>query len=130
MGKYYFYEIDEFRQSREDADAILKHIEEYSRYQEGDHTFSKSKFGNITESHTEKEVEIIIPDTGDTVLINGAERHLDLMFKMELKELEDHVRIGTKLIEDGQSISCLLYVNYHQSKAFIEALEAMKNRKV
>lgn len=126
FGKYYFYEADEFKRLRQDADTILKHIEEYSRYQEGDHAFTKSKFGNITESYTEKQVEMVIPSAGDTVLINGQKRHLDLAFKMETKELEDHLRIATRLIEEGQSISCLLYVNYEQSKDFIEALEGLK----
>ena len=128
LGKYYFYEEDEFKRLKKDGAQILKHIEEYSRYQEGDHAFTKSKFGNITESYTEKQVQVSIPSEGDYILINGEKRHLALDFKMELKELEDHVRIGTKLIEEGQSISCLMYVNYDQSKAFINALENLKNR--
>lgn len=127
LGKYYFYEEDEFRRLREDADTIIKHIEEYSRYQEGDHAFTKSKFGSITESRTEKHAEVVIPTAGDTVLINGEKKHLDLAYKMEVKKLEDHARIATKIIEEGQSISCLMYVNYDQSKAFIEALEGLKS---
>lgn len=126
LGKYYFYEEDEFKRLRQDAETILKHIEEYSRYQEGDHAFTKSKFGNITESITEKAVEIIIPSQGDGVFIHGEKRHFDLAYKMDLKELEDHIRIATRLIEEGQSISCLLYINYDQSKAFIDALEKLK----
>lgn len=47
---------------------------------------------------------------------------------MEIRELEDHVRIATRMIEEGQSISCLLYIDYDQSKEFIQALEQLKSR--
>lgn len=128
LGKYYFYEVSDFKASHEDADMILQKIEEYSRYQQGDHAFTKSKFGNITESYTEKQVEVVIAEASDDVWIQGEKRHLDLNYKMEVTNLEDHVRIATRLIEDGESISCLMYINYEQDKAFLEALEQLKAR--
>ncbi|MEF9960663.1 MAG: hypothetical protein RR448_09080 [Niameybacter sp.] len=128
LSIYYFYEEADFRQKRQDAEKILEHIKEYSRYQEGDVAFTISKFGNISEGHTLKEVEVVIPSEGDVVWVKGEKRHLDLQFKMETKALEDHVRIATRLIENGESISCLMYVNYKQDKAFLEALEKLKER--
>lgn len=128
LATYYFYEQEDFRSMREDADKILQHIKEYSRYQEGDHAFTISKFGNISHSYTQKNVEVVIPSEGDDVWIHGEKRHFDLQFKMETKQLEDHVRIATRLIEDGQSISCLIYMNDEQDKAFLEALNGLKAR--
>lgn len=130
LSIYYFYEEDTFRSMRQDAEKILAHIEEYSRYQEGDIAFTKSKFGSITESHTQKDVEVVIPAEGDTVWFQGEKRHLDLKFKMEVKNLEDHARIATRLIEQGQSVSCLMYIDYKQDQAFLEALNKLKERQI
>lgn len=128
LGKYYFYEIEDFQKQCPEADKILKEIEEYSRSQQGDHAFTKSKFGNITESYTEKQVEVIVPTQGDWILLNNQKRHLDLNYKMEIRKLEDHIRVATRLIEEGQSISCLMYINYAQEEAFLNALNQLKSR--
>ncbi|MGL4346181.1 MAG: hypothetical protein ACRCTE_13365 [Cellulosilyticaceae bacterium] len=126
LGKYYFYDIESFKSQNPNAEMILKQIKEYSRYQEGDHAFTKTKFGHISEGYTLKGVEVVIPPHADYLLIGGEKRHLDLAFKMECSKLEDHVRIGTRLIEDGQSISCLLYINHTQAQDFLNCLEQIK----
>lgn len=128
LTTYSFYEIDDFKKMREDADKILNHIQEYSRYQEGEDTFTKSKFGNISHGHTKKQVEVVIPEVGDTVWVGGQQRHFDLKFKRDEKRLEDHVRIATRIIEKGQSISCLMYIDYKQDEAFLHALNELKTR--
>ena len=127
LSTYYFYEIDDFKRMREDGEKIIQRIDEYSRYQDGDVAFTKSRFGSIAESHTHKDVEVIISTTHDDVWIAGEKRHFDLQYKMETSTLEDHLRIATRLIADGQSISCMLYINYDQDKKFLAALERLKN---
>ena len=128
MSLYYFYDEEDFKRVRQDAEQVIAHIREYSRYQEGDLTYTFSKFGSISEGHTHRHVEVVIPKEGDTVWVQGEKRHLDLKYKMETKVLEDHVRIATRIIEDGQSVACMMYIDYKQDKAFLEALNKLKER--
>ena len=77
-------------------------------------------------SDTKREVDVVIDLEQNKITINGENAHLDLIYKFETKELEDHIRIATRISEKTNDISCLLYVNNDQSKSFIKDLESIK----
>lgn len=127
FSKYYFYEECEFKNSRDDADFILEQIKLNGRYDIDGHSFTFSKYNNIVESITKTNVNFSVILASENVIIDNEEKHLDLNYKCDIKELEDHIRIGTKINENFKSISCLLYINYKQSNEFLDAIEYVKS---
>ncbi|RDY23924.1 hypothetical protein CHF27_006110 [Romboutsia maritimum] len=126
LAKYYFYEEDEFVNSVEDGEYILKQIKESNRFDYKGHSFKYTKFKNISMSDTQKDVDIEIKENSIDVVINGEKKHLDLIYKFETKQLEDHVRIATRISEEIDDISCLLYIDHNQADDFIKELKFVK----
>ncbi|MGL5694714.1 MAG: hypothetical protein ACRCXA_11595 [Peptostreptococcaceae bacterium] len=126
FSKYYFYEEDDFVKVIDEGEDILKQLKESNRVDYKGHSFKYTKFGNISMSDTKKDVEIDIDTNSVDVEINGEKSHLDLIYKFETKQLEDHVRIATRISEKIDDISCLLYIDNKQSKSFIEDLNSVK----
>lgn len=126
FAKYYFYEEDEFVNSVEDGEYILKQIKESNRFDYKGHSFKYTKFKNISMSDTQKDVDIEIKENSIDVVINGEKKHLDLIYKFETKQLEDHVRIATRISEEIDDISCLLYIDHNQADDFIKELKFVK----
>lgn len=129
FSKYYFYEEDEFPKIVEDGEYILNQIKESNRFDYKGHSFKYTKFGNVSMSDTKRDVEIEILDDIN-VLINGEKAHLDLIYKFETRKLEDHVRIATRISEEIDDVSCLLYVSHNQANDFIKDLEKVKQKQV
>ena len=75
-------------------------------------------------------MEITINKDDYNVKINNEIVHLDLIYKMDIKELEDHFRITTRISEKGEDISCLLYINLNDGKDFINALNKVKENQI
>lgn len=125
FSKYYFYEEDKFQDKIDEGEFILKQIKENNRFDYKGHSYKYTKFGNISMSDTKRDAEIEIDDNYN-IKLNGDKIHLDLIYKFETKELEDHVRISTRISEKTDDISCLLYVNYNQAKDFINDLSNIK----
>ncbi|HSQ90462.1 hypothetical protein [Romboutsia sp.] len=126
FAKYYFYEEDKFKDAVEDGEYILNQIKESNRFDYKGHSFKYTKFGNISMSDTQRNVDIEIEENSIDVIINGEKKHLDLIYKFDTKELEDHVRITTRISEKIDDISCLLYIDYDQANEFIKELENVK----
>ena len=61
------------------------------------------------------------------VKFNGETTHLDLIYKMEIKELEDQYRVATRISEKGGNISTLLYINLKDKDDCLNALEAVRD---
>lgn len=126
FSKYYFYEEEDFLEKIEDGNYILNQIKESNRFDYKGHSFKYTKFGNISMGDTKRDVDVVIDLEQNKITINGENAHLDLIYKFETKELEDHMRIATRISEKTDDISCLLYVNNAQSKSFIKDLEYIK----
>ena len=71
-------------------------------------------------------MEIEIKENDINVLINGENAHLDLIYKFDTKNLEDHIRITTRISEKSDDISCILYIDYNQGNNFVKELENVK----
>lgn len=127
FAKYYFYEEDDFVNNVEDGEYILKQVKESNRFDYKGKSFKFTKFGNISMSDTQRDVDIEIEEKNINVIINGEQKHLDLIYKFETRELEDHIRIATKISEKTDDISCLLYIDYNQAEKFITELEAVRD---
>lgn len=130
LAKYYFYEEDKFVDSVEDGEYILNQIKESNRFDYKGHSYKYTKFGNISKSNTERDVDIEIEENSIDVFINGEKAHLDLIYKFETRELEDHVRIATRISEKIDDISCLIYIDHSQAKEFVKELEDVKKVQV
>ena len=126
FARYYFYEEDNFSDKVEDGDYILENLKISNRFDYKGHSFKYTKFGNISMSDTKRDVEIEIPQSSINVIIDGETKHLDLIYKFETRNLEDHVRIATRISEKIDDISCLLYIDYNQSENFVKDLEEVK----
>ncbi|MGL4912948.1 MAG: hypothetical protein ACRC3Y_11030 [Romboutsia sp.] len=126
FSKYYFYEEKDFSDNVEEGVYILENLKLSNRFDYKGHSFKYTKFGNISMSDTKRDVNIEIPEDSINVIIDGETKHLDLIYKFEIRELEDHVRIATRISEKIDDISCLLYINYNQSKNFINDIENVK----
>lgn len=126
FSKYYFYEEENFSQKVEEGELILEKLKESNRFDYKGHSFKYTKFNNISMSHTQRNVEIEIPENSINIIINGETKHLDLIYKFETKNLEDHVRIATRISEKTDDVSCLLYVDHKQSNEFLKELENVK----
>ena len=127
FSKYYFYEEDKFIQEVEDGEYILEQIKKSNRFDYKGHSYKYTKFGNIYKSDTQRDVEVEIKENDINVLINGENAHLDLIYKFDTKNLEDHIRITTRISEKNDDISCLLYIDYNQGNDFLKELENVKD---
>lgn len=126
LGKYNFYEEDELITLRDDGQYIVDNLKNSNRFDYDGASYTYTKYGNISEGRTEKNVQITIEENDINVKINSQVVHLDLIYKMDIKELEDHVRITTRISEKIRSVSCLMYIGYKENKDFIEALNKVK----
>lgn len=130
IGKYHFYEKDELIKFRNDGQYIMDNLDKSNRFDYDGASYTFTKFGNISEGKTEKGVEITINKDDYNVKINNEIVHLDLIYKMDIKELEDHFRITTRISEKGEDISCLLYINLNDGKDFINSLNKVKENQI
>lgn len=126
FSKYYFYEEDEFLKEVEEGEYILEQIKKSNRFDYKGHSYKYTKFKNISKSDTQRNVEIEIPKDDINVIINGEVAHLDLIYKFDTKELEDHIRITTRISEENDDTSCILYIDYNQGNEFVKELENVK----
>ena len=126
FSKYYFYEEDEFLKEVEEGEYILEQIKKSNRFDYKGHSYKYTKFKNISKSNTKRDVEIEIPKDDIDVIINGEVAHLDLIYKFDTKELEEHIRITTRISEDSYDTSCILYIDYNQGNEFVKELENVK----
>lgn len=126
-SKYYFYEEEEFKNKFENADTILDYIKSNGRYNTLESSFTFSKYGNIAESKTKTHVNFSIILDSENVIINNEEKYLDLNYKCDIKYLEDHLRLTTKINDNSHLVSCILYINYAQAEDFINSIEYVKN---
>ncbi|MCC3866748.1 hypothetical protein [Terrisporobacter mayombei] len=126
FSKYYFYEEDDFVNQVEDGKYILEQIKTSNRFDYKGHSYKYTKFGNISQSDTKRDVNMEIVADSVNVIIDNEECHLDLIYKFETKVLEDHVRVTTRISEKNDDISCLLYINNNEAKECIKELEGVK----
>lgn len=126
FSKYYFYEEDDFVNQVEDGTYILEQIKKSNRFDYKGHSYKYTKFGNISQSNTKRNVDLEIPADGINVIIDNEECHLDLIYKFETKTLEDHVRISTRISEKNDDVSCLLYISNNEAEDCIKELENVK----
>lgn len=126
LGKYNFYDEDELITLRDEGQYILDNLKESNRFDFDGASYTFTKYGNISEGKTEKDVKISIEEGNINVNINNEIVHLDLIYKMDVKELEDHFRITTRISEKGNSVSCLMYINTKDAEDFISALNGVK----
>lgn len=126
FSKYYFYEEDDFVNEVEEGKYILEQIKTSNRFDYKGHSYKYTKFGNISQSDTKRDVNMEIVSDSVNVIIDNEKCHLDLIYKFETKVLEDHVRVTTRISEKNDDVSCLLYINNSQAKEFIKELEEVK----
>lgn len=127
IGRYRFYEEEEFIEVMDEGEYILDNLKKSSRFDYKGSSYRFTKFGNISEGTTEKDVPLKIEAGSIDVEINNETVHLDLIYKMEVKKLEDHYRIATRISEKNEQVSALLYINLEDGKDCIKALEEVKN---
>lgn len=126
FSKYYFYEEDDFVNEVEEGKYILEQIKTSNRFDYKGHSYKYTKFGNISQSDTKRDVNMEIVAGNVNVILDNEERHLDLIYKFETKVLEDHVRVTTRISEKNDDVSCLLYINNSEAKECIKELEEVK----
>ncbi|HBI92372.1 MAG TPA: hypothetical protein DDY58_08025 [Terrisporobacter glycolicus] len=126
FSKYYFYEEDDFVNEVEEGKYILEQIKTSNRFDYKGHSYKYTKFGNISQSDTKRDVDMEIVSDSLNVIIDNEKCHLDLIYKFETKVLEDHVRVTTRISEKNDDVSCLLYINNSQAKECIKELEEVK----
>lgn len=127
VGKYRFYEEEEFIEVVKDGEYVLKNLKESNRFDYNNSSYTFTKFGNISEGITDRNVKLEVDKDSVNVKLNGEVTHLDLIYKMEIKELEDHYRVATRISERGGNVSALLYINLKDGKQCLEALEAVRD---
>lgn len=126
FSKYYFYEEDDFVNQVEEGKYILEQIKISNRFDYKGHSYKYTKFGNISQSDTKRDVNMEIVADSVNVIIDNEECHLDLIYKFETKVLEDHVRVTTRISEKNDDVSCLLYIDNNEAKECIKELEGVK----
>lgn len=99
IGKYNFYDEGEFIKKVTDGEYILENIKKSNRFDYNEATYTFTKFGSISEGVTTKNVLVEIEPNNIDVKMNGENVHLDLIYKMDIKELENHYRIATRISE-------------------------------
>ncbi|UEL47843.1 hypothetical protein [Terrisporobacter hibernicus] len=120
FSKYYFYEEDDFVNEVEEGKYILEQIKTSNRFDYKGHSYKYTKFGNISQSDTKRDVDMEIVSDSVNVIIDNEKCHLDLIYKFETKVLEDHVRVTTRISEKNDDVSCLLYINNSEAKELEE----------
>ena len=130
FGKYHFYEENELVKEKEDGEYILENLKKSNRFDYNGASYTFTKFGNISEGRTEKDVDLTIKENDYNVDINGEVVHLDLIYKMDIKKLEDHYRITTRISEKGDTVSCLLYIDLENGEDFINGLNHVKEAQI
>ena len=118
VGKYKFYEEDDLIKSREDGEYIIENLKKSNRFDYDGASYTFTKFNNISEGKTERDVKAEIMENENNIKLNGQIVHLDLIYKMDIMRLEDHERIITKISEKEGSISCMLYINLEDAEDF------------
>ena len=126
VGKYYFYEEEDFSDEVENGDYILENIKKSNRFDYNNATYTYTKYGNISKGITERSVILEVEKDNIDVKMNNENIHLDLRYKMDVKRLEDHYRITTRISEKAGHTSVLLYPNLEDGEDCIKALEAVK----
>ncbi len=125
FSKYYFLEEEDFIK-QEEGSYILEQIKLGNRFDYKGHSYKYTKFNNISKSDTKRNVELEILENNINVLINGELKHLDLIYKLDTRKLEDHIRITTRISEKNDDISCIMYIDNEHGDAFIKDLEVIK----
>lgn len=128
LGKYHFYEEDDFKEKVKDGEYILDNLKKSNRFDYCGATYTFTKFGNISQGITEKNVELEIDEESIDVKFNRESVHLDLIYKMDVKKLEDHYRIATRISEKQNNISVLLYVNIKDGEECLASLKKVRER--
>lgn len=126
VGKYHFYEEEEFIEVFDDGEYILENLKKSNRFDYNNASYKYTKYGNISEGITENNVKVNIKKGNIDVTMNGQNTHLNLRYKMEVKKLEDYYRISTKASEVDDDYSILLYINNDDGEDFINALNEVK----
>ena len=126
FSKYYFYEEDDFVKEVEEGKYILEQLKTSNRFDYKGHSYKYTKFGNISQSDTKRDVNMEIVKDSVNVIIDNEKCHLDLIYKFETKVLEDHIRVTTRISEKNDDVSCLLYINNNEAKECIKELEEVK----
>lgn len=126
IGRYHFYEEEEFIEVIDEGEYILENLKKSSRFDYKGASYRFTKFGNISEGITENNVPITIKPGSIDIEIDNKTVHLDLIYKMEVKKLEDHYRIATRISEKNEQVSALLYINLNDGEDCISALEEVR----
>lgn len=126
FSKYYFYEEDDFVNQVEEGKYILEQIKTSNRFDYKGHSYKYTKFENISQSDTKRDVNMEIVKDSVNVIIDNEKCHLDLIYKFETKVLEDHVRVTTRISEKDDDVSCLLYIKNSEAEECIKELEEVK----
>lgn len=129
FSKYYFYDLDEFRKE-DDSEYILEKINECNRFNYKGYTYKYSKYNNIVKGETKKNIDMTIDESNGDVTIEGKVNRLDLIYKYQTKQLEDHVRIATKVCDNLSEVSCLIYIDNTQCKEFLNSLDNIKENQI
>ncbi|GAA0863686.1 hypothetical protein [Paraclostridium tenue] len=129
FSKYYFYDLDEFRKE-DDSEYILEKINECNRFNYKGYTYKYSKYNNIVKGETKKNIDMTIDESNGNITIEGKVNRLDLIYKYQTKQLEDHVRIATKVCDNINETSCLIYIDNAQCKEFLNSLDNIKENQV
>ena len=127
IGKYRFYEEEEFIEVIDEGEFILENLKKSGRFDYKGSSYRFTKYGNISEGTTEKNVTLSVVKNDINVELNNESVHLDLIYKMDVKELEDHYRIATRLTEKNEHISVLLYIDLKDGEDCINALNEVRN---
>lgn len=128
LGKYHFYEEEDFLREKEKGDYILENLKRSNRFDYNGASYTFTKYGNISEGVTERGVTLKIIEGDINVDLNGESTHLDLIYKMDVKKLEDHFRVTTRISERGDEVSALLYINLKDGEECIKELEKVKKK--
>ncbi|MGL4337946.1 MAG: hypothetical protein ACRCST_13715 [Turicibacter sp.] len=126
VGKYHFYEEDEFVMLKEQGSYILEQLKISNRFDYDQATYTFTKYGNISEGRTEKKVTLAFEPESVNVKLNGEITHLDLIYKMDVKKLEDHYRVTTRISEKAGHVSALLYIDLKDGESCLKDLEVVK----
>ena len=130
LGKYHFYEEDDLLRLKENGKYILENLKQSNRFDYNGASYTYTKFGNISEGVTKRNVPITIEENNINVKINEETVHLDLIYKIDIKRLEDHYRITTRISEKGNDVSCLMYISLNEQEDFIKALESVRDLQI
>lgn len=126
IGTYHFYEEEEFIEVIKDAEYILENLKKSNRFDYNKASYTFTKYGNISEGITKKNVNLEVIKDEINVRMDSIPTHLNLIYKMDVKELEDHYRIATTISEVGDKSSVLLYINKEDGEDLIDALKEIK----